>query len=152
MYLRDSMNEINCDCEQCLDTVHSELFESDCMWVKPVVLREAHDRQQDGWNAVAAHVLPNCFSVSVLLMQLVGMKTQRPSSLLGHLWQSYSNRTTSTTYPVLIRHSLKAALYEFCVSSMMRVKTTSSVFFCLRLFHFYASCYKFLLSLISIHT
>lgn len=37
------MNEINCDCEQCLDSVHGLLFECDCMRVKPVVLKEAHD-------------------------------------------------------------------------------------------------------------
>lgn len=31
MHLRATMNEISCHCEQCLDTVHSVLFESDCM-------------------------------------------------------------------------------------------------------------------------
>lgn len=31
MDLRSTMNEINCHREQCLDTLHSVLFESDCM-------------------------------------------------------------------------------------------------------------------------
>lgn len=39
------MNEISCHCEQCFDTVHGTLFESDCRQVKSFLHREAHNRR-----------------------------------------------------------------------------------------------------------
>lgn len=64
---------------QSLDTVHSMLFESDRMWIKSLVFREAHD----------ANMNTNCYRDSLLLFYfilfLILMKYTHKKT---HVWHS----------------------------------------------------------------
>lgn len=72
MHLIVTMNEITCHCEQYLDTVYSDLFESNCTQVKTLMLREAHDGWQD-----ELHELHLLFAVIGPCFQFVLMQIRK---------------------------------------------------------------------------
>lgn len=79
-YLWFKLNEISCHCEQCLNTVHSALFGSDCMWGKSLVLREAHDGLTESYE------LPNFIRTNCFFFWFFELSTAGVGRCQGSFW------------------------------------------------------------------